>query len=166
MARIGIRRFAAVTVVGATVGVTGCSEPAQRPAHTVEPVAIRATADGLFLDGKHWWPSGFDAPQLATNWSINFGCGAEVDLDAYFGSLPKNALTRFNLFQAFAVDKTTGELTFTAVDAVFEAAERHGQVVLPVLSAQDGGAVTSGSSSGSGTWRGGRSSRRCGGGRS
>ncbi|MFC9995119.1 beta-mannosidase [Nocardia sp. NPDC127526] len=135
LARVGVRLLAVLAVAG----VAACSEPPQRPEPSVEPVSVGATAEGLTLDGKPWWPSGFDAPQLATNFAINFGCGAEVELDSYFGSLPKNALTRFNLFQAFAVDKTTGELNFTAVDAVFQAAERHRQAVLPVLSAQDGG---------------------------
>lgn len=92
----------------------------------------------LLLRGEPWWPVGFNAPQIATNYAINFGCGAEVDLDAFFGKLPRNALTRFGMFQAMAVNKNTGELDFRAADAVFAAAQRHGQLILPVLIPQSG----------------------------
>ncbi|MBP0500581.1 beta-mannosidase, partial [Mycobacterium tuberculosis] len=71
-------------------------------------------------------------------WSINRGCGAMVDLDEYFGSLPDGAVTRFNVFQQLAVNKFTGELDFAPLDAVFAAAELHEQMVIPVLVGQDG----------------------------
>ncbi|MGW0183426.1 hypothetical protein [Nocardia sp. NPDC003345] len=40
--------------------------------------AGRVTVAGgaLRLDGAPWWPAGLDAYQLATDWSINRGCGA------------------------------------------------------------------------------------------
>lgn len=140
LARLGFRLAALALAVG-TAATAACSGPAPRPTDeaATPQIVVRATADGFRLGGKLWWPAGFDAPQLATDWSINFGCGAQVDLDAYFGTLPANALTRFNLFQAFAVDRLTGQLDFRAVDAVFRAAERHRQLVLPVLAPQDGG---------------------------
>ncbi len=59
-------------------------------------------------------------------------------LDAYFGALPPNSLTRFNLFQALAVNRFTGQLDFGPIDAVFAAAEAHDQMLLPVLAPQDG----------------------------
>lgn len=95
----------------------------------------RATVSGgeLHLDGQPWWPTGLNAYQLATDWSINRGCGAMVDLDEYFGSLPDGAVTRFNVFQQLAVNKFTGELDFAPIDAVFAAAELHEQMVIPVL---------------------------------
>ncbi|GAA1053719.1 beta-mannosidase [Dietzia natronolimnaea] len=100
----------------------------------------RATVSGgeLHLDGQPWWPTGLNAYQLATDWSINRGCGAMVDLDEYFGSLPDGAVTRFNVFQQLAVNKFTGELDFAPIDAVFAAAELHEQMVIPVLVGQDG----------------------------
>lgn len=100
---------------------------------------VTATSGGLQLDGRHWWPVGFNAPQLLTRWSVNIGCGAQVDLDQFFASLPPRALTRINLFQALAINKHTGALDFSAADAVFEAAKRADQMVLPVL-APGGGA--------------------------
>lgn len=101
---------------------------------------LRATVAGdqLMLDGHQWWPTGLNAYQLATDWGINAGCGAEVDLDAFFAAQPEGSLTRFNAFQTFAINKNTGALDFTAVDAVFQSAERHNQMVVPVLAGQDG----------------------------
>nr|WP_244332678.1 beta-mannosidase [Gordonia polyisoprenivorans] len=99
---------------------------------------VDTTPTGLHLDGTPWWPSGFNAYQLGTNWAVNAGCGAEVDLDRYFGALPPRALTRFNLYSMFAVNKHTGGLDFGPLDAVFAAARRHHQMVLPVLTGSSG----------------------------
>ncbi len=99
---------------------------------------VAAVGTGLTLDGRPWWPTGFNAYQLATDWSLNAGCGAEVDLDAYFGALPARSLTRFSLFAPFTERKDDGTIDYSAVDRVFEAAARHDQLVLPVLAAGDG----------------------------
>ncbi|MFD4183767.1 beta-mannosidase [Rhodococcus sp. NPDC058514] len=131
--RIG-RWWVAVAVTIAVAGtiVTGTAG--------ADPAATRVGADGtgLTLDGRPWWPAGMNAYQLGTDWSINAGCGGQVDLDAYFALLPSATLTRFNAFQALAVNKHTGALDFTALDRVFAAAQRHGQLLIPVLTAQDG----------------------------
>lgn len=92
----------------------------------------------LTLDGRTWWPAGMNAYQLATNWSVNVGCGAQVDLDHYFSLLPPNSVTRFDAFEALATNKFTGQRDWTGIDAVFAAAERHQQLVVPVMAAQDG----------------------------
>ncbi|MCX5042044.1 beta-mannosidase [Aldersonia sp. NBC_00410] len=105
---------------------------------TTSSARVTVSPGGLRLDGRPWWPAGLNAYQLGTNYSVNRGCGAEVDLDAYFGALPPRSLTRFDAFQALATNKATGQLDFTALDAVFAAAERHGQLLVPVLVAQDG----------------------------
>lgn len=90
------------------------------------------------LDGTLWWPTGFDAYQLGTDWSVNKGCGGPVDLDAYFAALPPRALTRFDLFASLAADRDTGLPSYGPLDAVFAAAQRHGQMVLPVLTSNEG----------------------------
>ncbi|CRZ13693.1 hypothetical protein [Mycolicibacterium neworleansense] len=100
---------------------------------------LGVSGTSLTLDGKPVWPIGINAYQLATNWSINAGCGAQVDLDSYFGSLPPHSVTRFNAYSSFAVNKFTGQLDFTSLDAVFGAAERHGQLLIAVLTSDDGG---------------------------
>lgn len=118
------------------LSVSSCVAP-DEPAPDVRH---RAEVSGgqLHLDGRAWWPTGLNAYQLATDWGINAGCGAEVDPDAYFSALPDRSLTRFNAFQNLAVNKQTGELDLRAVDEVIAAAERHGQMVVPVLAGQDG----------------------------
>lgn len=110
---------------------TGATQPTPQARATTSNQALQ-------LDGTPWWPAGFNAPQLSTRWSVNFGCGAQVDLDQYFAALPPRSLTRVNLFQALSVNKSTGKLDFTASDAVFDAARRHNQMLLPVLAPQDG----------------------------
>ncbi|EME16445.1 hypothetical protein [Rhodococcus triatomae] len=126
-------RACVVLVAAVVVLVTGGAANAQ-PA----PARVGANGTGLTLDGAPWWPVGFNAYQLATDWSVNRGCGAQVDLDAYFAALPGVTITRFNAFSALATNKFTGAVDFAPVDAVFAAAERHGQLVIPVLTAQDG----------------------------
>ncbi|WP_405497959.1 beta-mannosidase [Nocardia sp. NBC_00511] len=109
--------------------------PAGAPA---APALVSAGPNGLLLRGQPWWPAGFNGPQLATDYAVNFGCGAHVDLDAFFRRLPDNTLTRFAMFQALAVNKQTGALDFKAADAVFAAAEKYGRIILPVLTGQIG----------------------------
>ncbi|MFC9357230.1 beta-mannosidase [Rhodococcus sp. NPDC057014] len=131
------RRTTALLLAAALFGLTGCGTA--EPAKTPSPVPrVQASASGLTLDGRPWWPAGLNAYQLATDWSVNRGCGAEVDLDGFFGVLPEGSLTRFNAFQWLAIDKVTGALDFTGIDNVFRAAEAHRQLVIPVLAAQDG----------------------------
>ncbi|AZG44582.1 beta-mannosidase [Gordonia insulae] len=123
--------------IGLLMVVVVCWSPL--PDVSGAPVArVGAAGVALELDGADWWPSGFDAYQLATDWAVNTGCGAMVDLDDYFGSLPPKSLTRFDLFAQLAIDKNTGSLAFGPMDKVFAAAARHDQLVLPVLAAGDG----------------------------
>jgi mannan endo-1,4-beta-mannosidase len=112
------------------------SSPAPSPAPVIPNLGISGTS--LTLDGQPWWPIGINAYQLATDWSVNAGCGAEVDLDTYFGGLQPHSLTRFNAFSSLAVNKSTGMLDFSALDAVVRAAERHGQLLIAVLSSNEG----------------------------
>ncbi|MDF3341007.1 beta-mannosidase [Mycolicibacterium septicum] len=130
---------------------TACSPSAPEPmppltapaaAPTIGRVALPkfgVSGTSFTLDGRPWWPIGINAYQLATNWSVNAGCGAQVDLDSYFGALPPHSLTRFNAYSSFAVNKYTGQLDFTSLDEVFRAAERHGQLLIAVLTSDDGG---------------------------
>lgn len=121
--------LAAVTVVSCGAGLAPS---------TTKQGRVEAMPSGLYLDGDTWWPAGFNAYQLATNWAVNRGCGGMVDLHSYFDSLPPHSLTRFDAFQELAINKFTGTLDFTAMDAVFAEAERTGQMLVPVLAAQDG----------------------------
>src|SRR5262249_53573620 len=135
----------AATVLAASAGcqsgphsVVTTSVPQAAVSAPSAAAVVTRNGGALLLDGKPWWPAGFNGAEFSTDYAINYGCGAEVDLDAYFAKLPPHALTRFAMFQALAVNKNTDRIDFTAADAVFAAAEKHGQLVLPVLGAQTG----------------------------
>ena len=91
-------------VVGAAaILLTGVLSTAAPVSAAPDPGSrVAADSAGLSLDGEPWWPTGFNAYQLATDWSVNAGCGAMVDLDSFFSALPAHSLTRFNAFQALA----------------------------------------------------------------
>lgn len=134
----------ALWVVVAVVAAA-CATPPPQPnptpvtaAQTPAIPTLGVSGSTLTLDGKPWWPIGINAYQLGTNWSINAGCGAQVDLDEYFSRLQPHSLTRFDAYSSFVVNKRTGELDFTALDAVVRAAERHGQLLIAVLSSNEG----------------------------
>ncbi|MBD8505147.1 beta-mannosidase [Hoyosella sp. G463] len=135
--RSACRRIVVVASALAITAVAACVPLAERTVPSGTP-RVTMSAGSLLLDGSEWWPVGFNAYQLATDWAINAGCGAEVDLDNYFSALPEGSLTRFNAFQSFAVDKSTGAISYEALDAVLRAAEAHDQLVIPVLAGQDG----------------------------
>ncbi|MGB2948021.1 MAG: beta-mannosidase [Rhodococcus sp. (in: high G+C Gram-positive bacteria)] len=127
-------------VVGAAaILLTGVLSTAAPVSAAPDPGSrVASESAGLSLDGEPWWPTGFNAYQLATDWSVNAGCGAMVDLDSFFSALPAHSLTRFNAFQALAINRFTGQLDFGPMDAVFAAAEAHDQLLIPVLAPQDG----------------------------
>nr|WP_237421961.1 cellulase family glycosylhydrolase [Gordonia sp. SID5947] len=128
-------------MVATSIVAVGCSTSSSSDGssdHNDFSGRVTTTPTGLQLDGHDWWPTGFNAYQLGTDWSVNRGCGAEVDLDKYFAALPPRALTRISLFAMFAVDKTSGLVDYGPLDAVFAAAARHGQMILPVLTGSTG----------------------------
>lgn len=131
-----VRRWVAAltTALAALTGLTGV--PASIHAETGSRVAV--VNGGFTLDGRPWWPVGFDAYELGTNWTVNSGCGAQVDLDRYFGSLPPNSLTRFNAYAPLARNRRTAMPDFTALDAVFAAAQRHQQLLVVTLASGEG----------------------------
>ena len=113
------------------------TQPARRPGPTCTG-GVRDVGNHVAARWKARWPIGLNAYSLGTDWNVNVGCGPQVDLDAYFSRLPARSLTRVAVVSAMAVNKT-GELDFTALDAVFDAAARHDQLLIPVPSAsQDG----------------------------
>jgi hypothetical protein len=124
-----------VTAVLALIAGCGTSDP--QTSSTSGP-RVATSATGLTLDGKAWWPIGFDAYQLGTDWSLNEGCGAQVDLDKYFASLPARTVTRFNLYSTFATNKATGETTFERLDKIFDEAADHDQLLVAVLASGEG----------------------------
>ncbi|MCW4353633.1 cellulase family glycosylhydrolase [Hoyosella sp. YIM 151337] len=127
---------AALTALFA-VAVSGCA--ADESPHVLSGSPRVAVQHGqITLDGENWWPTGVNAYQLGTDWDINIGCGAEVDAEEFFASLAPRSLTRFNAYQTLAIDRNTGEFNFAALDAVIAAAQKHEQLVIPVLTGQEG----------------------------
>jgi len=100
----------------------------------------------LYRGGEPFRFVGVVAPQLATWWQVNYGCGSQVseaDLDSLFGTFPpRSMVVTFNATQELAVDNkatpSSPVIDFTGIDRVFRAAERHGQLVMPVLASQSG----------------------------
>ncbi|HEX5144742.1 MAG TPA: beta-mannosidase [Mycobacterium sp.] len=118
------------------------SQPRSGPSAVRTPSAaghVAISGTSLTLNGQPWWPIGINAYQLGTNWNINAGCGAQVDLNEFFSRLPPHSLVRFNAYSSFALNKHTGMMDFTALDRVFDTANRYQQLLLPVLTGDEGG---------------------------
>lgn len=134
-----LRVAVVLVVLTMLAAVVGCSQDTPDPsAPTSARSRVATTADGFLLDGRPWWPTGLNAYQLGTDWSLNKGCGAQVDLDSYFAALPPESITRFNLFASMVVDKDTDETDFSRLDAIFKAAAGHDQLLVPVLASGEG----------------------------
>src|SRR5690606_24325577 len=130
-------RVAAVATALLLLLAACAQDTSSRPSPPEDLPVVRADGDRLVLDDRTWWPAGLNAYQLGTRWEVNHGCGAEMDLDAFFGTLAPRSIVRFDAFQSHAVHRIGGTLDFTALDAVFDAAERHRVYLIPVLAPQD-----------------------------
>lgn len=127
-----------VGCAGGEESVTLTPAPTAPTGAPAQPHRVGVSGTSLTLDGAPWWPIGMNAYQLGTDWSVNEGCGAQVDLDDYFAKLPERTLTRIDVFASLAVNKTTGQLDLAPLDAVFDAAQRHNQLVVGVLTGDEG----------------------------
>jgi mannan endo-1,4-beta-mannosidase len=82
---------------------------------------------------------GLNAYELATDYGVNNGCGADVhtSTDAFFASLPQGTVVRFWAFQAFGTGATgtpdANALNWASLDSVFSAAAQYGDKLIPVL---------------------------------
>jgi mannan endo-1,4-beta-mannosidase len=132
--RVGRVVIPVVMVVVAALGLVG-GPAGQAPS----PFVTRNGTD-LFLDGHVYRYTGTNAYELATLWSVNMGCGAQVDdLDAFFASLHSGSMVSFTATQAMAFNnKKTNAIDFTGIDRVVKAAERHDQRLEIALSGQAG----------------------------
>lgn len=105
---------------------------------------VGANGTELTLDGRPWFPVGLDAYQLGTDWSVNAGCGAMVDLNSFFSRIPERSLIRFDMYSAFALNKNTGKLDFGPLDRVIGAAAANHRLLVPVLAGSSGDCEYSG----------------------
>lgn len=103
------------------------------------PRVVTRQGSNLMLNGQPHRFTGINAFQLATDWSVNAGCGTQVaEMDEFFASLRPNSMVRFWAFQSMATNTRTGAPDFSAIDRVVQAAERNGQHLVLTLSNQSG----------------------------
>jgi hypothetical protein len=69
---------------------------------TPDGVVLRGTS--LYLASKPWQFTGVNAPEAASDYAINGGCGAEVNVLSLFDSLPRNSVVRVNFDQDETID--------------------------------------------------------------
>jgi mannan endo-1,4-beta-mannosidase len=120
---------------------TATASPRPPTAPPTEPLndgVIHTDGHGhLTLNGKPYQFVGVDAYELATLWSTNLGCGAEIDaLGAFFNSLSANSVVRFWAFQDFTRSRITGARDWTPLDRVVHAAESAHERLIFVLADQ------------------------------
>lgn len=135
-----LRRAAILVAVVLMAGpIVGASQPATGAEWTPY---VRRAGTKLMLDRQPYRYLGFSAPQAATYWPVNWGCGAQVSdagLDALFSSLRPRSMVSFNAMQSMAFNnKTTRTLDWTPIDRVFAAAAKHRQFLIPGLVVQNG----------------------------
>lgn len=140
------RRASIALSVGLLAGILGVSGPAASAAPLVPPSRFHQAltnligTDGhghLTLNGSRYQFAGVDAYELATWWSVNVGCGSEVDnLSGFFSSLKPNSVVRFWAYQDFARNKLTGGRDWTPIDRVVQAASAAHQRLIFVLGDQ------------------------------
>lgn len=102
-------------------------------------VVVRHGA-ALYLNGAPYRFTGVNAYELSTLWSVNWGCGTQVDdLNGFFAGLRPHSMVRVWAYQALGYNnKTTHAIDFTALDRLVAAAERAGQLLVLTMSDQSG----------------------------
>ncbi|MGH9065691.1 MAG: beta-mannosidase [Acidimicrobiales bacterium] len=109
------------------------------PASVVPSGFVTRSGAQLELDGRPLRLVGVNAYELATLWSVNKGCGGQIDdLGALFASLPPHSVVRFWAYQAQAVDWRAGTIDFGPIDRVVAAAAAHHDELIVTLSDQSG----------------------------
>jgi hypothetical protein len=106
-------RWRKSTLVGAVASLLVVLAPGQVAAapqlktiRVPSGVVLRGTS--LFLAGKPWQFSGINAPEAATDYAVNGGCGAAINVLAYFNSLPRNSVVRVDFDQDETIDVGAG----------------------------------------------------------
>lgn len=103
----------------------------------------------LLLDGKPFVFTGVNAPQAATHYDVNGGCGAAIDLDRLFAGLAPNSVVRVGFGQDTAINGVTGQRDWRALDRVMAAAERSTNQVRLIIGITNQAGICDG-----GHWRG------------
>src|SRR3954453_16844410 len=113
------RRLRVLLAVGAVL--LSCLVAGTAEAAPPNQNVITRSGATLMLHGQAYRFTGVNAYELATYWSVNAGCGAQLsdsELDAFFAGLRPDSVVRFWAFQALAVNKSSRTLDFTGIDRV------------------------------------------------
>lgn len=139
---------AALCVAGlASVAITTSSRLPGGPVTTgpllpnVPPGFVARVGARLYLDGRPYAFTGVNAFNLATDWSVNAGCGEMVDdaaLDGFFSSLRPHSMVKIQATQAMAFDVQARAMNWGPLDRVVAAAKRHDQKLILGLTTQAG----------------------------
>lgn len=117
----------------------------QAPPITSPVMLLGRSGTDLTLGGTPKRFTGYNAYHLASDFSINYGCGdnnQQTDLDAFFSSLRPVSLVRLWAFQHLAFNKNTGQIDFTTLDRVVATAERYGHKLVLAVANQTGNCDT------------------------
>jgi len=120
-----------------TIGVPG--EP--QIVRSGSTLASIDPADPSRLLNPNWKFAGVDAYELNTLWGMNLGCGSmesQAQIDNFFGVVGPGAVVRVWFFQQFAIDRSSGQWNWTAIDRVVRSARTHGVHLVATLGNQDG----------------------------
>lgn len=116
--------------------------PVHAVTQTAPPSLLRAEGTSLVLGRTPVHMIGFSAYSLATDWSVNHGCGgqySQAQMNAFFSSLPSHAMVAFSLFQsAFGIDVATHTINWSPIDRIFSTAARYHVHLVPVLADGNG----------------------------
>jgi len=124
-------------------------EPPALQTKAVRARGVSTQGSRLLLDGKPFIFTGVNAPQAATNYDVNGGCGAAIDLDRLFAGLAPNSVVRVGFGQDAAINSRTGRRDWRALDRVISAADRSATHVRLILGMTNQAGTCDG-----GHWRG------------
>jgi len=93
--------------------------------------------------------TGVNAPQATTDYDVNGGCGAAIDIDRLFAGLAPNSVVRVGFGQDAAINGRTGQRDWRALDRVIVAADRSANHVRLIIGITNQAGTCDG-----GHWRG------------
>ncbi|MGP8208145.1 MAG: cellulase family glycosylhydrolase [Acidimicrobiales bacterium] len=112
---LGAMVLATVLALGETTAPTSASP--------VGPSGVSVVGTSLYLNGEPWQFKGINAPEAATDYAVNGGCGAAFDLPSFFDSLPRDSVVRVGFSQDATIDEGPG-LSHTTVNRDWQALDR------------------------------------------
>jgi len=104
------------------------------PSGLAQPVT--SSGDALLLGGRVAQFRGINVPEAATLYSVNPGCGAQIDLERLFATLAPDSFVRVDFSEERAINPITGRRDWDALDRVVgsaAAAPTHPHLVISLV---------------------------------